>query len=106
MIVRVRPFVVGGLAIVIGIVLLLAPWASSDPDGLERIAIDKGFADSATAHALEDGPLADYRVDGVEEQRFATVLSGLIGAVITLALATGLFTLLRRRSAGRREDQN
>ena len=102
----VRSFVAGGLAMVIGIVLLLAPWASSDPDGLERVAIDKGFADNATAHALEDGPLADYRVHGVEEQRVATGLSGLIGVVITFALGTVLFTLLRRRSTGREEEPN
>ena len=106
MIMRVRSFVIGGLAVVIGIVLLLAPWASSDPDGLERVAIDKGFADSASAHALEDGPLAEYRLHGVEEPRIATGLSGLIGGLITFVLGTGLFTLLRRRSARPEEESN
>ena len=102
---RFRSFVIGGVALVIGIVLLLAPWTSSHPDGLERVAIDKGFAESSTAHALEDGPLAEYRVHGVEEQRVATALSGLIGVAITFVLVTGLFTLLRR-SAARREEES
>ena len=40
-----------GLVLSLGIAVFAAPWASSSPDGLERVAADEGFEDSATAHA-------------------------------------------------------
>ena len=41
-----------GLALAALVVVVLAPLASSDPDGLERVAIDAGFAEQGTAAAL------------------------------------------------------
>ena len=35
---------VAGLVVAAAVVVILAPMASSDPDGLERVAIDGGFA--------------------------------------------------------------
>ena len=37
-----------GLAVAAIVVVILAPLASSDPDGLERVAIDAGFAEQGT----------------------------------------------------------
>ena len=49
-----------GLALCLGIAVFAAPWASSSPDGLERVAIDEGFEGEASEHALADSPAADY----------------------------------------------
>ena len=51
-----------GLAVAFALAFFVSPYASSEPDGLERVAIDNGFADQAQEHALADGPLADYAV--------------------------------------------
>lgn len=93
-------------------------YASSSPDGLERVAEDKGFIDRATDHALGEQPLADYgEVGGIP-----VGLAGLAGVGVTLVAGGGLFVVVRRRGqkdtegtgqaagaartgdAGRRED--
>ncbi len=45
----------GGAALLLAALLALAPLASSHPDGLERVALDLGFAEQAQAR---EGPLA------------------------------------------------
>lgn len=74
-------------------------YASSHPDGLEYVAEKTGFLDSAEDSATADSPLADYGVEGVDNERLSGGLAGVIGCVVVLALAGGLFLLLRRREA-------
>src|SRR3546814_21067026 len=73
--------------------------ASSEPDGLERVAEDEGFSDAAEEHDLAGSPLADYGVEGVDDDRLGTALAGGAGVVVTLAVGGGLFWLARRRSS-------
>ncbi|MFF0309114.1 energy-coupling factor ABC transporter permease [Streptosporangium sp. NPDC004379] len=72
----------------------LSFYASASPDGLERVAEDKGFAGRATDHALGDQPLADYG----ERGGLPVGVAGLLGAGVTLAVGGGLFTAVRRRT--------
>ena len=78
---------------------ILSLVASSQPDGLERVAEDAGISQSAEEHAVADGPLADYQTRGVEDERLSGGLAGVIGVVAAAAAASGLFLLLRRRDA-------
>jgi cobalt/nickel transport system permease protein len=92
----VTTFVAAGLAVALALVFLVAPIASSDPDGLERVAIDKGFSGEAQDHSI-GGPLADYRVSGLESERFGTMLAGAVGVIVVFGLGLGLVSFLRRR---------
>lgn len=95
-------FAAAGLAVAALIVLVVAPLASGDPDGLERVAIDQGFIDSAEEHEMADSPLADYGVSGVEDETIGTRVSGLVGVLVTFvvgAAIVGAFVLMRRKSA-------
>jgi cobalt/nickel transport system permease protein len=97
-------FAAAGLAVAALLVLVVAPLASGEPDGLERVAIDQGFADAAEDHALGDSPLADYGVSGIEDEATGTRLSGLVGVLITFgvgAAIVGAFMVIRRKSATR-----
>lgn len=91
-----RAFVVGGLLVAAALALFVSPWASSQPDGLERVSIDTGFSNDADEHAFVDGPVADYSVKGVDDNRLSTALSGLVGVLLTFGIGLGLFGLLRR----------
>lgn len=93
-----RLFVIAGLLVAAGLALFVSPLASSEPDGLERVAGDVGFASTADDHALENGPVADYSFRGIEDERWSTAVSGLIGVLMTFGIGLGLFALLRRRS--------
>jgi hypothetical protein len=94
-------FLVGGLVVALGLAFFVSPFASSSPDGLERVAIDRGFAETAADHPLSDSPLADYQLKGVEDERLATGLSGVVGVVITFGVGMILFGLLRTVRARR-----
>lgn len=94
-------FVVGGLIVTVALAFFVSPLASSSPDGLERVSIDEGFADTAEEHALADAPLADYGVQGVEDEGLSTGLAGVIGVAITFGAGMILFGLLRMRRARR-----
>jgi cobalt/nickel transport protein len=72
-------------------------YASSSPDGLEKVAGEIGFSDSAKDHANSDFALADYGVDGIENERFSVGIAGVIGVVATGAAASVLFLALRRK---------
>ena len=83
-----------GLAIAAVIVIVLAPLASSDPDGLERVAGDLGFLDQARDAVYSIIP--DYAVPGVDGN-LSTILAGLIGIVIVFGVMILVGRLLARR---------
>jgi len=93
-------FLVVGACVTLAVAGLVSYYASSDPDGLERVAADQGFLEDATEHALADSPLADYAVVGVENARVSVGLEGVIGAITTAVLAGGGFWLLAQRREG------
>ncbi|MGE3620639.1 MAG: PDGLE domain-containing protein [Acidimicrobiia bacterium] len=94
---RFGAFIAAFLAVAVVLAVFASPQASSSPDGLEKVAIDKGFIDTATDHAMGDLPTADYAVEGVDDERLSTGLAGLLGVAITFAVAAGTFALVRRR---------
>lgn len=75
-------------------------YASSSPDGLEYVAEQVGFSDTAQDSAVADSPLADYGTAGVEDERLSGGLAGLIGIGATGVIAFGLMWLLRQRKNG------
>ena len=102
---RLTVFVVAGLAVAAALAFFVSPHASSEPDGLNRVAADEGFADQESNHALDDTPTAGYAVRGVDDDRLSTGLAGLIGVGVTFALAGGLFLVVRHTGARRREGR-
>ena len=90
-------FVGAGIAVAIALVVFVAPIAASDPDGLERVAEDTGFAAVAEDNAYS-GPLADYGVAGLDNEAVGTVIAGILGTGLTFAAGMILVGLARRRS--------
>lgn len=86
-----------GLLVAVALAVVASFYASSQPDGLEKVAGDQGFLASAEEHELADSPLADYGVRGVDDARLSVGLAGLAGVAVTLAVGGGLFWLVRRR---------
>lgn len=95
--VRLGLFVAVGLVVAVALAFLVAPEASSEPDGLERVAIDEGFAEGASDHDLADSPTADYGVRGIDDARLGTGLAGVLGIGVTFLVAGGIAALVRRR---------
>jgi hypothetical protein len=91
-----NPLVVTGLVLSLVLAGGVSYYASSHPDGLEKVAGDIGFLDSAKESAVEDSPLAGYGVAGVDNERISGGLAGIIGVASTAAISFGLFYALRR----------
>ncbi|MEY2245856.1 energy-coupling factor ABC transporter permease [Streptomyces sp. BF23-18] len=72
-------------------------YASASPDGLEKVAKDKGIDAKAKAHASDDSPLAGYGVKDVSDARLSGGLAGVIGVGVTVVAGTGVFWTVRRR---------
>jgi cobalt/nickel transport protein len=102
---NLRLFLLVGLLVTIGLALVVSGFASSSPDGLEKVATDKNFLETARDHLFADGPLADYAVKGVGNERLSTGLSGLIGVLVTFGVGWALFALVRALRS-RREDSD
>lgn len=82
----------------------LSYYASAHPDGLERVAAQAGFLDTARDSAAADGPFADYATRGVGDARLSGGLAGVVGALVVLVLASGLALVVRRRGDAGRND--
>ena len=85
-----------GLSIAVVLAFFVSPHASSQPDGLNRVAIDNGFAETESSHALDEAPTAGYAVKGIDDERLSTGLAGLIGVSVTFAVCAGLFVVVRQ----------
>lgn len=83
-------------ALILALILaILSPLASSSPDGLERVAEDKGFISSALEPFFEIVP--DYVIPGVPNEALATILAGIVGTLILFGIGYGLAKLLRAK---------
>ena len=83
-----------GLALCL-IVALLSPLASSSPDGLEKVAEDKGFLEEAVESVFDIIP--DYAFPGIENEAMSTIVAGLIGTVVLFVLAYAVGRAVRAR---------
>lgn len=86
-----------GLSVAVGLGLAVSPWASSSPDGLERVARDERFADRGRlARIQEDAPVPDYVVPGIANERLATGVAGFGGTLIVFFAGWGVARAVRR----------
>jgi cobalt/nickel transport system permease protein len=72
---------VGGLITLA--VVLFSPLASTNPDGLNRVATDLGFLDSAQSGA---GPLAGYTLPFLSFTSLGKIGAGIIGVIVVGAI--------------------
>ncbi|GAA4580826.1 energy-coupling factor ABC transporter permease [Planotetraspora phitsanulokensis] len=93
----IRPVLVGGGLVALLLAGVVSFYASSAPDGLNKVAADKGFNANEKPHDLENGPLAGYGVSGVENERLSGGLAGIAGVGITVLAGGAIFFTVRRR---------
>ena len=89
-------FTILALALAVGLATAVSPYASSSPDGLEKVAGDNAFLDRGEAQ--ETSVLSDYAFPGIGDERVATGLAGFAGTLIVFGLGYGVVVLARRRA--------
>lgn len=95
---RTRTFLLAGLLVALLVAGFASYYASADPDGLNHVAEQTGFADREQSSPAADSPLAGYETDGIDDDRVSGGVAGVAGSLAVLMLAFGLFRLLARRS--------
>lgn len=107
---RNRALILTGLGISLLIAVFLSPFASQDPDGLDRVSQDLKFENKA----VEDAPARklpfsavfdEYALKGVPEA-IATPIAGLVGTLATFGLAWGIGKLVVRGSHSSTTDRD
>ncbi len=73
----------------LAVAVLLSPFASPWPDGLEKVADDKGFLGRGENSVLSS-PVPDYTWPGVRHQGLATSLAGLLGTLVVFGVGWGV----------------
>jgi cobalt/nickel transport system permease protein len=93
---------VGGLLIAL-FLALLSPLASGAPDGLERVAEDKGFIEAAKDPSFT--VIADYMFPGIENEAVATILAGIVGTILVFAVGYALAYVIANLLRSRRQHR-
>jgi hypothetical protein len=90
----------GGMALALILAVFISPFASSYPDGLEKMAEDNDFIEQA---ASEDQAVwwhsifPDYSVQKVERESVATGLAGFAGTVLVFVIGFVVIKLAQQR---------
>ena len=97
-----KPTLIYGAVIVIGILLLVAPFASRLPDGLDRVAQTLGFETKKIENVGFSTPLKDYRFFGIESHTLSTIAAGMSGAGVVFVISFLLAGVLipRKKNTG------
>jgi len=98
--VTARTFAIGAALVVLVMAVVVSQFAADDPDGLERVAEDRGFVDEGRDHALAGGPFADYATRGIDDESLSLAVAGATGAVLTLLVGYGVVSAVRRGRSG------
>jgi len=84
--------------VVFSILLFLAvfiPLASTNPDGLEKVAISLGAHEGKN---FWSGILPDYSILGIKNGYLSTLISGIIGVVLVLLVGLFLSRVLKSKT--------
>jgi cobalt/nickel transport system permease protein len=83
------------------VVVLLSPFASANPDGLNRVAMDLGFIQTAKTAS---GPLAGYTIPFLSSISASKVVAGVIGVIVVLAIVFITGRSMQKKSINNRKS--
>jgi cobalt/nickel transport protein len=92
-----KKFYLISLLVSIGLAGIASYYASSAPDGLEKVAGDIGFSESAKDHQLDNSALADYGVAGIGNERLSVGIAGIVGVIATGVLMYLIVKFISRK---------
>ena len=91
-------FWIYGLIISLLLAGLVSLYASSDPDGLERVAEDIGFLHLGEGEPAVSSPMPDYVIPGIADETLSASLAGIVGTLVMFGIGVGLGMVMRRKS--------
>ena len=92
-----RGWIFAGLAVSL-FAILISPYASGNPDGLERVAQDLGFLEASQGSPYN--LFHDYSIPFLGDTGVSTVIAGVVGVIVVF----GLLMLVGRNIRGSKES--
>jgi cobalt/nickel transport protein len=86
-----------GLCVALVLAGIVSFFASSSPDGLERVAEDKGFLERGEVKPAMEAPVPDYAWPRIKSEKLATSAAGVMGTLLVFGAAYGVAVLLKRK---------
>jgi cobalt/nickel transport protein len=86
-----------GIVTSIFVAAVVSFYASSNPDGLEYVAEQVGFLNTAKDSAVAGSPFADYSIIGINNERISVAIAGVLGVGLTALFSFGLFSFIKRK---------
>lgn len=86
--------IIFGILIAVFLAVFISPYASKLPDGLERIAQDKGFLEHEKR--LLPGVITDYFFPGIKNEKLAVRIAGILGVGIVFLVSYLLGVLIKK----------
>jgi hypothetical protein len=97
--IRTRVFLAVALAVAVGLAVFASPYASTSPDGLQKVAGSKGFLADGRLHTIQErSPVPGYAFPGIHDPRLAKGLAGLLGTLLVALVGVAVVELARRRA--------
>jgi cobalt/nickel transport protein len=88
--------IIFALLVAVALALLISPFASQQPDGLERVAGNKGFLEKTGPKPVVTSPIADYLWPGIKNAKLATSIAGLAGTLVVFGFGYCIARLMQR----------
>lgn len=85
------------LLVAFAVAAFLSPFASSNPDGLDRVAKDLEFEEMSEGKDVFEALSPDYKFPGIENESVATSVAGVLGTLLTFGAAYGLGKVVSSR---------
>lgn len=104
---KTKPFIVAGVVVTLILAGFVSLFASASPDGLESVLLTgcdtadgeitggDCVLEAAGEHEI-GGVFADYGMSFLDNEILGASLAGILGVLLTLAVATGFFRILAR----------
>ncbi len=87
-----------GLFAALFLAVFLSPFASQWPDGLEKVAEEKGFIEKSEVDPAINSPVPDYSWPGIKSEKLATSVAGVAGTLIVFLVGYGIAALLKKET--------
>lgn len=87
-----------GLAVAIMLALVGSPFASKSPDGLEKVAEEKGFMEVGSKDKVvwTKSLFPEYKIESIESEKVSTSMAGLIGTIVAFGFGFGAIRFMVR----------
>ncbi|MGQ9611138.1 MAG: PDGLE domain-containing protein [bacterium] len=97
--------IIFGLIVALICAGLISLFASSFPDGLEKVAENLGFLEKGEGEPILKSPIPDYALPGIKNEKLATSIAGIVGTLLVFVVGYGTAEIIRKINS-KRETEN